>query len=217
MKRLVLSAIMVVVLAGACGVSPHEDVTTSESALISSDPCGVQTSPYNPQCWHTGVVSSWNCQGYNSTTHQCYKAIGTYPIVGTYFIDSAYNPPNLAHKLFIWPAWSDDTQPWLPSGFGHYPAMEVPPDVQVTWDDLLPSGWAYNRNDLSPHTASSGLLGMIWDYIELKDGMGICIYSGSAFTNELGCWHVGAGGYLLVQPNAYGNVAVHSFYTFYWI
>lgn len=217
--HLMMAGIGLAFLVGAnlyagCGVPPDE-TATAEAALISVDPCGVQTSPYNPACTKSGKTS-WVCANYNSTTHRCTKAQGTTPIPGTYFIFEPTPPPMLplAHAT-IWPNWTDDTQPHTPTN--NIPAMEVPNAISIGFADILASGWSYNMTDLNPHTVFDGLTGMIWDYIEIRDGTGICIYSGNNWTDQLGCWHVGAGGYFRIEPYLYGSVAVHSFSTyFYW-
>lgn len=45
---------------------------------------------------------------------------------------------------------------------------------------------------------------------------GLCIYRDSAYTGELGCWHAGADEHLVIEPYVWGDVPVHSFYTFAW-
>lgn len=204
------TALFVLLSLSAC--SSPDDIATAEAELTSADPCHVQTSPYNPQCTNAWPVASWNCAGYNSQFQTCYKAQGTNPIPGTYFIFEPTPPPVLpSSHANIWPAWTDDTIPHTSTG--HQPTMEVPPGTQIAFPDLLPSGWSYNKTDLSPHTPIYGLMGMIWEYVEIQDGGGICLYAGDYWTNQLGCWGTAPGGYFRIEPYLYGNVAVHSFYT----
>ncbi len=197
------------------GCDATNDFGIAESAVVSTDPCGAQLpwNPSAPACTKAGKTS-WVCKVFSTTLNHCVKAAGTTPIPGTEFVFGPTPPSVIPYgHAVIWPAW-DDTPATLPNG--NQGVMQVPANTQVaTFAALLPSGWSYATGDLVPGDVQHGLTAMHWDYIQLHDGAGICIYRSDNFTNELGCWHASAGGYVLVEPYLYGDVAIHSFYTFY--
>lgn len=212
--HLMMASIGLAFLVGAnlyagCGVPPDE-TATAENELISTDPCGVQISPYNPACTKPGKTS-WVCNTYNTTTHRCSRAHGTTPIPGTNFIFGV-TPPMIGPHALFWPAWGDTIATYDGANAA---VMQVPVNLTVSqYSVILAAGWSYATNDLTPGDVVHGLTAMHLDYIELQGGVGICVYSGNGISGELGCWYAPPGGYLRLEPYLWGDVAIHSFYTF---
>lgn len=197
-----------------CGVPPN-DVATAEAEVVSTDPCGVQIAPYAPACTKPGKTS-WRCTSYNSTTHRCQRAEGTTPIPGTYFVSSNPPPPVFPAIVLVWPGWEeDDLLAPYPSGGPTYAVQLVPAGLAVpAFSTILTAGWSYASADLTP-SGFAGLQAMRWNYIEVRGGAGICIYAAVNYTGQLGCWSVPTGGQTLVlEPPAWGNGTVRSFFTF---
>lgn len=206
-----VALLLLLAVAVASCVSEVVDVGTAEDELISADPCGVQTSPYNQACTKPGKTS-WVCASYNSTTHRCSRARGTTPIPGTNFIFGT-TPPVIGPHIIIWPAWGDTLATY--DGV-NAAAMQIPTWVTIsTYSSLLTPGWSYATNDLTPGDVVNGLTAMHWDYIQLQGGTGICIYSGNGNSGEMGCWYNQPGSEILrLEPWQWGDVAIHSLYTF---
>lgn len=197
-------------LALGCGVQ-EEPVATTESAVVSTDPCGVTISPYNPACTKR---ATWTCAQYNSTTHRCQRARGTQKTAGMYWLFKADpdRPAMPNGSIAFYPAWGGDLSD---DSAGVSDAQVAPRGFAMPyWQPLLSAGWSYSTNDLTP-CCISGLQTMSWEYVEFYNGAAGCLYTGSGYTGLLGCWQSN-GTVLRVETNQLSNPppVIRSFFTY---
>lgn len=211
MRNLIVASVLLIL---GCGTQ-EEPIVTTESAIVSTDPCGVTVSPYNAVCTkHT----SWKCTSYNSTTHRCWRAHGTTPIPGTYW---AYRGTHPDFEVDGNIAWYPGRGTTIDAGDdGNDNVMVFTKGTSVTSQGpLITSGWSYNNTDLTPSGAIYGLETFVpvqfivygGDY-----GISFCGYTGANFTGQIGadCFRAGPDDVTVWDMSVYGYPTIRSFQTF---
>lgn len=213
MRNFIVASILLVL---GCGVQ-EEVVDTIESAVVSTDPCGVTISPYNPQCTKPGK-SKWTCAVYSPTTHRCVRARGKEKIPGSYWV---FKPdPNPFYPgqptVIVYPAWPGGVL--TTDTLGQQDAMVVPTFTFISdWNaQMLTYGWSYDTTDLSP-SGFTGLNTQSFEYVEMYNGACVALFSKTQFdySGFLGNWC--SDGHVLrieLDQVAYPTPIVRSFYSY---